>query len=82
MPADDVGVMVTARGRRDEARAVDDVRQQQCLAHLQRPLREVLATKTGRAGDFGAGLNARRQDARPLWHADHDGAATDGATAS
>ena len=80
MPADDVGVMVTDRGRSDDARAVDDVRQQKCLAHIQRSLREVLATKTGRACDFGEGLNAWRQDARQLWHAYHDGAATDVAT--
>jgi hypothetical protein len=77
IPADDVGVRGTDRGRRDEAHAFDDGRQHTCLAHLQRSLRDVLATNTGRARDFGAGLNARRQDALQLWHAYHDGSATD-----
>jgi hypothetical protein len=77
IPADDVGVMVTDRGRSDEAHAFDDVRQQTCLAHIQRSLGEVLALKTGRARDVGAGLKARRQDALPRWHAYHAGSATD-----
>jgi transposase len=77
IPADYVGVMVTDRGRSDDAQAFDDVRQQKCLAHIQRSLSEVLATKTGRARDFGEGLKALRQDARQLWHTYHDGTATD-----
>ena len=32
MPADDIGVMATDRGRSDEAHACDDVRQHTCLA--------------------------------------------------
>lgn len=80
IPADYVGVMVTDRGRSYDARAFDDVRQQKCLAHIQRSLREVLETKTGRARDFGAGLKALLQDALQLWHDYHDGAATDFAT--
>jgi hypothetical protein len=77
IPADSVGVMVTDRGRSDEAHAFDDVRQQTCLAHLQRSRSDGLATKTGRARDVGEGLNARRQDALQRWHAYHDGSATD-----
>jgi hypothetical protein len=77
IPADYVGVMVTDRGRSYDAQAFDDVRQQKCLAHIQRSLGEVLATKTGRARDFGEGLNARLQDALQLWHAYHDGSAVD-----
>ena len=69
--------MVTDRGRSDEAQAFEAVRQHTCLAHLQRSLSDVLATKTGRARDVGEGLNARRQDALQRWHAYHDGAATD-----
>jgi transposase len=77
IPADYVGVMVTDRGRSYDAQAFDDVRQQKCLAHIQRSLSEVLATKTGRARDFGEGLKALLQDALQLWHTYHDGTATD-----
>jgi Transposase IS66 family/impB/mucB/samB family C-terminal domain len=48
IPADYIGVMVTDRGRSYDAQAFDDVRQQKCLAHVQRSLSEVLAAKTGR----------------------------------
>jgi hypothetical protein len=77
IPADYSGVMVTDRGRRDDAQAFDDVRQQTCWAHVQRSLREVVETKTGRARHFGEGLKTRLQDALQLWHAYHDGSATD-----
>jgi transposase len=77
IPADYAGVMVTDRGRSDDAQAFDDVRQQKCLAHIQRSLGEVLATKSGRARDFGEGLKARLQGALQLWHAYHEGSATD-----
>ena len=69
--------MVTERGRSDEAQAFDDVQQHKCLAHIQRSISAVLARNAGRARHFGEGLNALRQDARQLWHAYHDGAATD-----
>ncbi|RPI18441.1 MAG: IS66 family transposase [Acidobacteria bacterium] len=77
IPADDPGVMVTDRGRRDDAQAFDNVRQQKCLAHIQRSISAVLATKAGRGRDFGEGLKALLQDALQLWHAYHDGTATD-----
>jgi transposase len=77
IPTDYPGVMVTDRGRSYDAQALDNVRQQKCLAHIQRSLRAVLATKTGRARDFGEGLKALLQDALQLWHAYHDGTATD-----
>jgi hypothetical protein len=82
MPADAVGGMVTARGRRDEAQALDAGRTPPGRAPIPRSLSDVLATKPGRARDGGAGLNARRQDARQRWQASHDGAATDGVTAA
>jgi hypothetical protein len=82
MPAADGGVMVTARGRRYEAQAVDDGRQHTCLAHLQRSRGAGLATTTGRAWDCGEGRQARRQDALPRWQAYHDGAATACVTAA
>jgi transposase len=80
IPADSIGVMVTDRGRSDDAHAVDDVRQQKCLAHVQRSLSEVLAANTGRARDFGERLKGLLRDALHLWHDDHDGTVTDVAT--
>jgi transposase len=80
MPADDIGVMTTDRGRSDDAQAFDDVRQHKCLAHIQRSLSDVLVTKTGRARDFGERLKGLLQAALQLWHDDHDGTVTDVAT--
>ena len=80
MPADDIGVMATDRGRRDDAQACDAGRQQKCLAHLQRSLSDVLVTKTGRARDFGERLKGLLQDALQLWHDYHHGTVTDFAT--
>ena len=80
IPADYAGVMVTDRGRSYDAQAFDDVHQQKCLAHIQRSISDVLATKAGRARDFGAGLKALLQEALPLWHAYRDGTVTDFAT--
>jgi transposase len=77
IPADDVGVMVTDRGRRDEAQAFDKVRQHKCLAPIQRSRRDVLATKSGRARDGGEGLKALRQEAVQLWHAYRAGTVPD-----
>jgi hypothetical protein len=39
----------------------------------RRSLRAVLATKTGRARDFGAGLKGLLQEARQRWHEARDG---------
>jgi transposase len=77
MPADDIGVMTTERGRRDDAHAVDDVRPHTGLAHLQRSRSDGLVTKTGRARDCGERWPGRRQDALPRWPDDHDGTVTD-----
>jgi transposase len=77
IPADDPGVMVTDRGRSDDAQAFDNVRQQTCVAHLQRSLSDVLATQSGRARDFGEGLKALLQEALPLWHAYRAGTGPD-----
>ncbi len=54
IPPDDAGVMITARGRSDDAQAFDGVDQQKCLAHLLRSIYLVLELKTGRARDFGS----------------------------
>ena len=80
IPVDYTGVMVTDRGRSYDAQAFDDVRQQKCLAHIQRSLSAVLATKTGRARDFGEGLKALLQEALQLWHAYREGTVPDFST--
>ena len=71
IPSDYAGVMVTDRGRSYDAQAFDDVKQQKCLAHLLRSISDVLATKHGRARDFGERLKGRLQDAIQLWRAWH-----------
>jgi transposase len=77
IPVDDEGVMVTDRGRSDDAQAFDDVQQQKCLAHVLRSIRQVVETKIGRARHFGDQLKALLQDALTLWHAHRDGQVTD-----
>jgi transposase len=69
--------MVTDRGRSDDAQAFDAVQQHKCLAPLWRSIRDVLATKHGRARDFGARLKGLLQDAIPLWRAWHAGEVAD-----
>ena len=74
--------MVTDRGRSDDAQAFDNVRQQKCLAHIQRSIRDILATKTGRAHDVGEGLKELLQEAVQLWHASRERAVPDWPTAA
>jgi transposase len=73
IPADYDGVMVTDRGRSYDARQFAGVDQQKCLAHILRSLDDVLATKHGRARDFGEHLKGLLQEALALWHAHRDG---------
>jgi hypothetical protein len=73
IPTDDEGVRVTDRGRRDDARAFEGVDQQKCRAHLLRSIDDGLATKQGRARDFGEPLKGLLQEALALWHAHRDG---------
>jgi hypothetical protein len=77
LPTDDAGVLVTDRGRSDDAQTFDGVPQQQGLAHIQRSISDVLETKTGRARDVGAQLKGLRQETLALWHAYRDGHRTD-----
>jgi transposase len=77
LPAHDDGVLVTDRGRSDDAHAFDGVPQQKCLAHIQRSISEVLARQVGRARDVGEPLTGLRQEARERWHAYRDGRRTD-----
>src|ERR671915_64598 len=53
VPRDYQGVMVTDRGRSYEARSFSRVKQQKCLAHLQKTLSTLLEKKRGRPGNLG-----------------------------
>ena len=57
------GVLITDRGRVFDARALDGVRQQKCLAHVLRSISEVTGMKKGRAKDFGLRLGAFLREA-------------------
>jgi transposase len=77
IPAHYDGVMVTDRGRSYDAQAFDAVRQQKCLAHILRSIREVEATKRGRARAWGTQLKGLLQEALALWHMRRTGQMTD-----
>jgi transposase len=49
VPADYRGVMITDRGLSYEAHSFQRVKQQKCLAHLQKTLSTLLEKKKGRA---------------------------------
>jgi transposase len=55
IPINYQGVMGTDRGRSYEDKTFRGVKQQKCLAHLQRTLGDVLARKKGRARDLAEG---------------------------
>ncbi len=73
VPAEYAGVLVTDRGRSYDARELAGVRQQKCLAHIQRTLSEVLARQHGQARAFGSRLKDLFRQALDLWHAYHRG---------
>jgi transposase len=73
VPAEYEGVLVTDRGRSYDAIELAGVRQQKCLAHIQRSLSEVVARQQGKARAFGSRLKGLFRQALELWHAYHDG---------
>jgi transposase len=73
VPAEYAGVLVTDRGRSYDAIELAGVRQQKCLAHIQRTLSEVLAQQQGKARAFGRRLKGLLGQALDLWHAYHQG---------
>jgi transposase len=77
VPADCQGVMVTDRGRSYEAHSFRKVRQQKCLAHLQKTLSVLLEQKKGRARELGENLKMLFGMALDLWEEYHAGAVTD-----
>jgi transposase len=73
VPAEYAGVLVTDRGRSYDAIELAGVRQQKCLAHIQRSLSEVLAQQQGKAQAFGRRLKGVLGQALDLWHDYHRG---------
>src|SRR5918999_732623 len=67
------GVMGTDRGRSYEDKSFRRVKQQKCLAHLQRTLGEVLDRKKGRARDLAERTRELLRLAVRLWEEYHYG---------
>lgn len=73
VPAEYEGVLVTDRGRSYDAIELAGVRQQKCLAHIQRSLSEVLERQPGKARAFGSRLKSLFRQALDLWRDYHQG---------
>jgi hypothetical protein len=73
VPTEYEGVLVTDRGRSYDAQALAGVRQQKCLAHIQRSISDVLEQQHGKARAFGQRLKALLRQALDLWQAHHAG---------
>jgi transposase len=73
VPRNYPGVMGTDRGRSYEDQSFRRVKQQKCLAHLQRTLGEVLARKKGRARDLAERTRELLRLAVRLWEEYHWG---------
>src|ERR671918_2484836 len=77
VPASYQGVMITDRGRSYEAHSFRKVRQQKCLAHLQKTLSLLLEKKRGRARELGENLKMLFQMAMDVWDEYHAGVVAD-----
>jgi len=73
VPSHYPGVLVTDRGRSYDAQALDQIKQQKCLAHILRSISEVVTTKKGRGRSFGNQLKRLLREALALWHDYHAG---------
>jgi transposase len=77
VPANYPGVMVTDRGRSYAAHSFNRVKQQKCLAHLQKTLSVLLEQKKGRAREFGENPKMLFGMALDLWEEYQTGAVAD-----
>ncbi len=77
VPVSYQGVMVTDRGRSYAAHSFSWVKQQKCLAHLQKTLSVLLEQKKGRARQLGENLKMLFGMALDLWEEYHAGEAED-----
>lgn len=67
VPAAFAGVLVNDRGKSYDARELDGLRQQKCLAHLLRNVSEVVEQKCGMARQFGLTLKVLLREGLTLW---------------
>lgn len=83
IPANYPGTLCTDRGRSYDANKLAAVKQQKCLAHIQRSLTEALEGRipgerlVGRGRHFCCKLKQLLRDAVALWEAYHTGTADD-----
>jgi transposase len=77
IPGDFAGTLVTDRGRSYDAKELAGVKQQKCLAHIQRSLSEALEGQWGRGRCFCLRLKRLLREAEALWEAYHTGTAPD-----
>lgn len=77
IPASYQGTLSTDRGRSYDARAMDPIKQQKCLAHIHGSLSEALEGQRGRARSFSLRLKKLLREAVALWEAYHAGTAPD-----
>jgi len=71
------GVVITDRGKSYDAAALAGVAQQKCVAHLQRSISLVLATKWARGRSLGLALRRLLREAQTLWQAQQTGPVPD-----
>lgn len=73
IPGDYEGTMVTDRGKSYDAKELHAVKQQKCLAHIQRSLSQALERQRENEQWFGRQLKELLSEAVALWHAYHAG---------
>ena len=66
------GVLCTDRGKSSDAKELNQVDQQKCLAHIQRSIDAVLESKSGQARRFGNQRTSLLKGALELYHAFHE----------
>lgn len=66
------GILSTDRGKSYDAKELEQVEQQKCLAHILRSIDAVIETKRGQARKFGVVLKSQLQEAIQLYKAFHD----------
>lgn len=77
IPSDYDGTMITDRGKSYDAQELRAVKQQKCLAHLQRSLSQAMERQRESEQWFGRELKELLSEAVALWHAYHEGERAD-----
>jgi transposase len=77
IPGDYDGTLVTDRGKSYDAQELRAVKQQKCLAHIQRSLSQAMERQRESEQWFGRQLKELLSEAVALWHAYHEGERTD-----